>query len=280
MSELNFNDIANTVTKDLEANTSNTSSAPEASNSFSETHESKPVSLTDLSKLEKFVFEGKETTYKDLKNAHLRHSDYTKKTQEIAEERKYYDNLRADLNMLREQPHLINEFKKVYPEKFHAYLELVEKRAEEAQAAVSAESKPQADPELMREFNDLKRTVMEDKVAAISAKLDTVFASLSKKYPYADEEVVLAKAQSFRNHNKGELNDAKWDELFKADHDRHNSRYEERQKTKINEQQTANKKGKDIQGGGAIPGEAPKRVALKDVEKLIMSDLANGRIAN
>jgi hypothetical protein len=79
--------------------------------------------ISELEKLEKIKYNGKVLSGKDLarelKEGSLRLSDYTKKTQAIAEERKYYDNLAVDLQKLKANPALVDQFKSIYPQKFH-----------------------------------------------------------------------------------------------------------------------------------------------------------------
>src|SRR3954464_16064772 len=108
------------VTKDLE----NTSSAPgEAEAGAGE--QPKTPEMVDLESLEKFRYAGREMTPKELQQAVMLQSDYTRKTQQLAEERKYYDNLSADLSAVAQNPQLAAKFKEVYPEKFHDYLAYV-----------------------------------------------------------------------------------------------------------------------------------------------------------
>jgi hypothetical protein len=57
-------------------------------------------------------------TPKDLKNSYLMREDYTRKTQEVAEARKYVDNFKYDLQSLVKQPSLMGQFEKVYPKEF------------------------------------------------------------------------------------------------------------------------------------------------------------------
>src|SRR4051812_16401412 len=60
----------------------------------------------DLGKIDKFNWEGEEWSVKDLKNAVLRQKDYSQKTEAIAQDRKYYENLSFDLAKVRENPAL------------------------------------------------------------------------------------------------------------------------------------------------------------------------------
>lgn len=48
-----------------------------------------------------FDLNGEQVSLSDLRNGYLRNSDYTKKTQEIAEQRKYFQENQRDINTLR-----------------------------------------------------------------------------------------------------------------------------------------------------------------------------------
>jgi hypothetical protein len=87
-----------------------------------ETPEAAPE-LVDLDTMDKFKFGGREWTPKELEAAYMRQQDYSRKTQEIAQERKYYDNLPYDLDMVKNNPALVNQFKQVYPAKFHSWID-------------------------------------------------------------------------------------------------------------------------------------------------------------
>lgn len=216
--------------------------------------------VTELEALEKFKFEGREWTAKDLKNSYLMHDDYTRKTQALAEERnkyteerKYYDNLQADLEWIKSHPNDVAKFKSTYPEKFHKYLGYVQTPQE------GAPQKAQIDPsiqERLDRFDRLEAEFNQKKVEAIDAELDAKFSKLSEKYAYANEESVIARAQSLLD--KGEkLTDQVWDQLWKADNDRVQKLAEKYYADKVNKQKTANAQGKDVASGGGTPGTAP-----------------------
>lgn len=218
--------------------------------------------LLELDKHERFKLDGKEWTRKDLTASIMRQSDYTRKTQEIAEERKYYDNLNHDLAAIRENPALEAKFREIYPEKFHQFLDYV--RA--AQPAGKQEPKPEAqlDPKIASRIDQLEKLVTEDKVTALEAKLEVQDQKFSSKYPMADIEAVYARAQA--EHSKGnKLSEAKWEELWKADHERHQKRYEAHYKKQVETQKAAIRKSKDMGPGGGTPGQAPKKTMLKNV---------------
>lgn len=271
------------------------SSAPEntsQSNQSATTGSPQPTAqqLQDLSKLEKFLIEGKEYNYKDLKSERMRFSDYTKKTQEISQERKYYANLNSDLRQVKSNPALAEEFKRVYPEQFHAYLDVIIEQAQKEQPTnqQSSDDYDQSGYDQKKIEQMVQRMVeqrtapiqnhfKEQETKAVEAQIDAIFKTNSAKYQFADEETVLARAQAL--HNQGiPLNDETWERIFKSVQDSNQKRYETYHTQKISEQKKANTKARDVASGGGIPGEAPQKVKLKDVGRQMMDDIKNGRI--
>jgi len=222
--------------------------------------------IVDLDSLEKFKFGGKEWNPKDLQNSHMMHSDYTRKTQAIAEERKYYDNLSADLAAVRVDPTLSSKFKQVYPEKFHNFLTyaIQEQRQEQAQFNPGAEKYQSVDPSLMKDiqtlkakFQDQEKQAHEQRVTAIEAELDAKFKTYADTYPMADEEAVLARAQyAISQGNK--MTDKTWDAIWKSVHDTNQSKADAYYSKRVKEQTNANSKLRDIGPGGGTPGQAPQ----------------------
>lgn len=220
--------------------------------------------LHDLEKLERFKFDGRETTYKDLKSAYMRNEDYTRKTQELSQERNYYDNLNADLARVRSNPELATKFREIYPEKFHAYLDYVSQKQSEAPAAKGADTQPALDPKLISRIDQIEKMVTEDKVTAIEAKLEAQDQRMAAKYAMASIKAVYADAQEM--HKKGtKLTEEVWERLWRDNHEEHSKRYEAHYKNQVEKQKEANSRSKDTGAGGGIPGQAPQRVALKDV---------------
>ena len=228
--------------------------------------------IADLDSMKKFRFEGKEWTPKDFKGSFMMQADYTRKTQALAEERKYYDNLDADLKAVKGNPALAAEFKKIYPSKFHSYLDYVS-------AATPAQDPnkkyAELDPNVAAEFNEVKSYMKTQQVAAINAELDARFKVLSEKYPYADEEAAIARAQAA--HAKGiPLNDQNWDSIWKAVNDKNVELFKKYGSAAVNKQKNANLKGKDAASGGGIPGQAPKQPrTIKEAGRLALQEIQN-----
>lgn len=263
------------------------------------------VSLTDLDKLDKIRFQGQDMTVEDLRKAYLRNSDYTKKTQALAQERqkfeqesksiseekKYVDNLQADLASIRQNPALADEFKRIYPEKYHALLDYVLANNQGQQPMAN-----NVNPLLEKRLSQIEKTFEQQqtetyqaKVEAAEASLDNVFGQMSKKYPLADEEIVISKAQvlldqakaSGNKHlfadEKGQPKMDMWEKVWKTVNESAQKRYEGHYKKQVGDQKLANGKAKDTASGGGIPGQAPKKMTLKEAAEAAEAHFAAQR---
>lgn len=216
------------------------------------------IDLTAAGKKFKW-FDGKTVSADELRNGHLRQSDYTKKTQEIAQERKYYDNLNADLAKIKRNPALADEFKNVYPEKFHTYLDYVVKKAEEAEE--KKEAQIVSDPRLDEVYDHYEK---QRKEIALQ-EVNQVFDKLSAKYELANESDVVAAASAIvkQARERGDKNykptEKEYEQFFKNSHAENQKRFDKIYQSKIDAQKKANVKGADIGSGGAIPGQAPRQ---------------------
>jgi hypothetical protein len=239
--------------------------------------------MLDLEKLERFKWNGKVITPKDLKSMFMMHGDYTKKTQSIAQEKKYYDNLDADLEKVRQNPQLASEFVKVYPAKFHAYLKYVGSQSQGLEAPKQelgqAEDKetelPKQDPRVEQLWERAQKADSE----AAQAKVDALFDRLSTKYNHADEEKILARVQSLITlHNQDPKKHRRPDEkdiedLFKREHETFEKRLKEHVAKIMEEQRKANLHGRGPAAGGGIPGGAPKMPrTIKEATEMMLSD--------
>lgn len=229
------------------------------------TQENQPI---DLDKVEKFMFEGKEWSPKDFRAAYMMQADYTRKTQMLSEERKkfqeeqkFVDNIEYDLEKVLQNPALASQFKQIYPQKFHKLLDKIVPATSQTQT-----NQPQVDPAFMKRIEQLEKErevrIAQDKereVAKIEAQLDPLFDKMLKKFNFADEEAVIARANSVLDHaeksgDQIQFSDKAWETLFKESHERN----QKRAQSLLKEQQHANARGKDAASGGAIPGLAPK----------------------
>ncbi len=242
----------------------------------------------DLDKLERFRFAGREWSPKDLKNAYLRHEDYTRKTQELSQERasitearKYSDNFSADLQAVIDNPSRISEFRDVYPKAYvDAALKILE-RVQGTGAAPQAGSKPQANDPLLQKVSSLEdklTAIQEEKrqgeVKQIESWLNNTFQTLEKKYPMANSELITARAEVLAKQKEA-ITEEVLERLFKKNHEEIQASWDKIYKGKVQEQIKAGSKAKDTGAGGGIPGEAPRKFKnFKEATAAAIEDLS------
>lgn len=263
-----------------------TSSATETSQNTAagEMTEAQAQAILDLDKAQKFKFGDREWTPDQLKKSIMLHSDYTKKTQQVSETRKYYDNLEHDLEFIKGHPNkeqAMQMFMETYPKAFHKYLSLIG-GSEQAANLQTQSQNAQLPPELMKDLEMVKNYVQEKETQAIEAQLENTFSTLAKKYPDGDEDIVLARAQALldakRETEPGfRITNEIWDKLWKASHEKNVSKFEARQKGILDKQRTANQSAKGPAPGGGTPGQAPVRMNLKQAEEYAYKTLTGKR---
>lgn len=248
----------------------NTSEAPDSGT------EQAVKDLLDLDGIEKFKLDGKEWTRDDLKKSILMHSDYTKKTQSLAEQKKsweqeksFHSNLAADLVAVSKNPNLVRDFKQVYPKEFHSLVEQLTP-SQQAQVAQSSQQS-QLPPEWADKFSEMQSTLQEWKNAQMESAIQAEEAQLASRaermlsqYKYANETEVLSYADAMRRQKAElgmdpQLNEQEWEKLWKSSHDHINKLVTGSQSQRVQAQREANKRGKDGGSGGGIPGAEPKQ---------------------
>lgn len=260
--------------------------------------------LTELEKLERFKFEGQEFTPKDIREAMMRQSDYTKKTQEVAEnrkafeeEKKFYDNLSADLGHVRSNPALAEQFKRIYPEKFHSYLDVLGVGGQQTDAPTAsqgeqkAQSEFQLPPEIQEKLskvdsleqwrNSHEAKQYQQEVDSKEKQLEAWETEFSSKYPRADQSQVYGVLQSALD--KGEIKSEQvtkdlMDKLYRQSHEAIEKRFESWQKEVVEKQKASHEQGRDIGKGGGTPDSAPKIQTLKDADAAVEEAIAAGKL--
>lgn len=256
-----------------------------------------PQEIIDLDKLEKFRWQNREWTQKDLQDGVLRQEDYTTKTKSVAESRKYAENFSADLEAVVENPELVDELKRIYPKSYHRVVDRVLARLNNRTTEAPPQSGSQSgavdetsiqkmvkgvlDRELAP-INEWKQSAEKEKheqrVEARGRELDSWFDKYSKKYPDADGEVVNARALA-AIETGAELNEGVLEKLFRAHHEEVGKRYAERYKKQIDEQLKANKTAQDAGPGGGTPGKSPLQESMREAKRRMEEDIAAGRIS-
>lgn len=240
--------------------------------------------IVDLGKLPKFKWNGKTLTAKELQNMAMMQSDYTKKTQEISQNKKYYENLYHDLNYIKNNPDKVEEFRKVYPKSFHSYLDsvmadLAQTTKPQGEAPTEQKTAPDKSQTVDPRFDEVYNFYKEQRQQSTQEKVDALFDRLTTKFPNADEEKVISRVQILRELSKKdpsnykEPNDQEVEKLFKQDHEAFEKRLQDHTKRILDEQRKANARGRAPGPGGAIPGQAPKIAkSIREATELALQD--------
>lgn len=218
----------------------------------------------------RFKFGGKEFTAEEIRKGYLRQDDYTKKTQQLAEERKFASNLYADLRKIEKNPALADQFRQLYPKRFHAHLDEVlggvQAKPPGGRQADPKTSEAPLDPRLQSALSKIESFEQKQREAEIRThekEIDTMISKYSSKYPWADEELVISRVQRSLAQKREEDPDAKiveadWERAFKEVQKATETRVKAQQKQTINQQLDANSRGRDVGRGGGAPGSAPR----------------------
>lgn len=251
--------------------------APEA---VSEQKTPTAQAVLDLSKAEKFQIEGKDWSYEDLKKSLLRQEDYTKKTQALAKEREeiqreqgFRENLQADIAALKRNPALVSEFQKIYPKHYHWVLDQLGLAKKEESQSVQAEL-PREVLERLQEVDSLKQAFGEQEKEKFNAKLESIEHGLQSKYKRASLTDVYGAADAFFKENNvkpNQVDEKMLEPFFKASHEFNLSQYKAWQQEELKQTKEANGKASDVGKGGGTPGQAPRKLRLKDVEDEIVA---------
>ncbi len=195
-------------------------------------------------------------------------SDYTRKTQAIAEERKYYDNLQADLDSVKRDPRLAENFKSIYPKKFHNYLGYVSSGSQQAQGAPQEQQQQQSgySADLENRFKRMESYYQTQTTQAAEAHVESMCQKFGEKYstvkgPY--ESLALGMLSTRLDQLKKEdpeakLSESDWNTAYKQVHEHNQKLAKELYSKQVNQQKTINGRAKDVASGGGTPGQAPK----------------------
>lgn len=257
-----------------------TPSVDNAGESAPESSEGQAESILDLDTVERFKFSGREWTPKDLQSAHMMQQDYSRKTQALAEDRKYSDNFAYDASKVLEDPSLLSKFAEIYPEKYVQILqEVLQNKGTQTQSKVGAQATTQLDPDIAKKISKMEKFIQsaeqekfQTDVQKYETEIDQMINKFTPKYPLADQSVVLAQAELL--HNRGEkLTADVWEKIYKHVHGSEEKKFNEHYKKQFDSQKQANLRGKDVAIGGGIPSQAPEKMSLKDVKTKMIQDM-------
>jgi hypothetical protein len=246
--------------------------------------------IVELEKLEKFKFNGQELTLKDLQNQILMRKDYTQKTQELGEARKFVDNFDIDLDKVIANPSLMKQFKGIYPASYVEKAEKILKMAwkdtpqtgqtTQAQGAPPAMELPQEIlakldrvDQLERWMNGQEQEKQTARQSVIETQLDDWFKDLSSKYQFADPDAVLTKAQAFADAGH-KVDKEMLDKIFAEKDGHYQKAWATTQQQKQKQQLKVGAQAKEAGRGGDVPSAAPQEAkTLKDVRKNLLKSL-------
>ena len=243
--------------------------------------------VVDLDSVQKFRFAGREWTPKDFQGAYMMQSDYTRKTQQLAEERKYYDNLSADLESVRNDPRLADKFKSIYPKKFHNYLGFINSGTPPAQQTQQPggqpeQSKPNVDPEFLERFNRVETAYKTQAQQAADAQVEANCQKFGEKYSSVKglyESLALNLLSTRLDNLKRSdpdavLSDKDWDAAYKQVHENNLKVSKDLYSKQVKQQKETNQRAGDVAQGGGIPGQAPKNPrTIREATRLAMTEL-------
>lgn len=252
--------------------------------------------IIELEKLladkQKFKFNGQELTLKDLQNQLLMRKDYTQKTQELSETRKYVDNFDIDLEKVIENPSLLKQFKEVYPapfaDKAEKILKMVWKDNPETQVTKNAQpngtpvATQQVPQEILAKLDKLDRLEkwmlgqeqqkQQEKESIIERQLGDWFSDLSTKYKFVDPDAVLTKAQAVAEAGH-EITKESLEKIFQEKDAHYQKAWAETQQQKQQKQLNVAAKAREAGKGGDVPMSAPKEAkTLKEIRKSLLKE--------
>lgn len=249
----------------------------------------------EANKGKKIKIGDQEFTLAELQKGHMRQQDYTRKTQELAQDRKFADNLDADLEKIAGDPALLVEFKRIYPPKYHALGDRAARysgKAAETNPGAGNKGDQKGDPELMAKIQKLedaetKRAAeaREREIKSYEQEIETTMKELGPKFPLANDDLVLVKAQQLLHHlrvkaqergedaGKVKLTKQHWERVYKLTHEQSEKAYQAHFNKQRQKQQGAHSQGRDVAAGGGAPGQAPAGMKLKDVKDHMIASL-------
>jgi hypothetical protein len=182
-------------------------------------------------------------------------------------------------------PELMNSFSGIYPKQYVETLKLMMGQVGAKEATGQSQQTTELPEEVTRRlasveerFEAMDKQAKEVETRAAEAELDRIFDPLTKKYPFADEQAVTARAQMIAERAKQEgqsldINAAFFDKLFQEQHERNLKAYEQITKQKITEQKQAASLAKDLGRGGDVQGAPAKQMrSMKEAREAMLND--------
>lgn len=231
--------------------------------------------LIDLDKLDRFRWQGREWTRKELTDGTLMQADYSRKTADLKEARKYADNFDADLAKIVENPALFDEFKRIYPKSYiQAAQRVVDSlnRGQTQKAPADGRASLKDDPTIRELFewkSQVEQSVKEARTQANLQWLDSQHEKLSPKYPLANGELVDKRLGDLLSSDKEmKVTEALMEDLYKKAANDADALYKSHYKRQVDDQKKANAKGKDAGVGSGVSAKE-KTLTMKEARQAL-----------
>lgn len=219
-------------------------------------------SVTSLDSLSEFEFQGEKLTPDRLQEVMQGYKTLSEKQRSYANEERFIANLDTDIESVLADPSLVEKFKSIYPEKYHRVLDRVLARISPRQEQQS-QTLPKEVMAALQDAQSAKRMVQQMAVESANAKLDALLPKLYEKYPLANEDQVLARAEAMLSQGM-KLSDASWERIAKESHEFVKKKSDAFYKKELQAQVNIGQAGKDAGPGGAVPGKAPQKIRTFD----------------
>lgn len=228
--------------------------------------------IVNLDGMSKFQFQGQELTPDRLQEVFQGYKTLSERQKQSQSEERFWSNLDTDIENVLANPNLASQFKSIYPEKFHRVLDriLAGKSPESTQ---QNQGLPKEVMAKLSQVDELRTMIHQQAVESANAKLDAVLPPLYTKYPMANEDQVLARAEAMLSQGM-KLTDSAWDRIVKESHEAMTKKADAFYKKQLQVQIDKGQAGKDAPNGGMVPGKAPaKPRTFADAEREMIAHL-------
>lgn len=241
--------------------------------------------VVDLDGVSRFSFQGQEYTPDQWSKLFSEHKQYSRQFESQSKESIYWNNLAIDLKNVRRDPKLAEVFRNRYPDKFHAYLDAILDEQPQSQQA-PANGVTSAIPrefldrfgQLEHGYKGLQERLHQADVKASRAELDQTLNPLFDKFPLANEDQVLTRAEAMFSQN-AENSDFKitaktWERMVRESHETFEKKSSGYHAAKAKQQLEKGKEGRDTAAGGVTPGQAPvKPRTMEEAREAMIASL-------
>lgn len=228
-------------------------------------------SITSLDSLSEFEFQGEKFTPDRFQEVYKGYKSYGEQVKQSQAEDRYWSNLDTDIESVLADPTLADKFKSIYPQKFHRVLERVlgssNKPAQQSQAL------PKEYLAKLSKIDQLEQNFQQMSVDAANAKLDAILPKLYDKYPLANEDQVLSRAEAMISQGM-KLTEGVWERIAKESHEFVSKKADAYYKKQLQTQTEKGQLGKDAPAGGQPAGRAPQKfTSFEEAGKAAMAHI-------